>query len=444
MRRALASLTILALVVVVLATGCSAGRSSAPAPSASGQTSQPAAQPPAPKVKLTIATHWGAGFQEHLQPYLDEYQKANPNVTIDYQAVPFDEYFKKVQVSHSSGDAPDIYHVYSLWGVQLARSKVIAEAPPEVAKDVKQNFVPAAVNGATIDGKLYGYPTELNNYMLVYNKRLLKEAGYDNPPKTWDEMYEMAKKMTKVKDGKIEQAGVLFMKGWDSAVVHPFMTLLLSNGGQFLSPDNKKALFNSPEGIAALEFQVRFFREKLADPALDVFQAFPAGKVGMVIMAPFFKSTLQKGMGENYKDVGVAPIPAPAGKEWKTTGYTWFWTVDSNSKNKAEAWKFLQWLYSAQSSSKSSRMGDYLVKVGILPSRQGDVDGHGQELGDAFTKPFVDGYKATHLEPNFPQGQEAKTALQREIEAAWLGQKSPKDALDAAAGKVNNILAEAK
>lgn len=398
----------------------------------------------AQKVTIRIATHWGQDYSvEELMPYIQEYQRLNPNVEIKYEAVPFGEYFKKVQVSHLSGDAPDIYHVYSLWGVQLSRSGVIAEAPQNIQDFVKKEYTPAAVAGATFDGKLWGIPTEIDNYQLYYNKKLLADAGYKAPPATWNELYTMAKKTTKLNaDGTIDVAGISFMKGWESAYTHPFVALLLTNGGKFLSDDGKKAAFNSPEGVGALEFEGRLFKDKITDPSLDYEKLFPADKAAFVIMAPYWKNGLKKTMGDKFSNVGIAPIPVGKTGKPYTSGYTWFFTVDKNSKVKDEAWKFLLWLNGAKSDTdKNSRIGTYLTTLGVIPGRIGDQQNQ-PGLQDSFSKPFVDALQYTTVEPNLPQGQEIKTELARQIEEVWYGRKAAKAALDDAAAKVNEILSQ--
>lgn len=398
----------------------------------------------AQKVTIRIATHWGQDYSvEELMPYIQEYQRLNPNVEIKYEAVPFGEYFKKVQVSHLSGDAPDIYHVYSLWGVQLSRSGVIAEAPQNIQDFVKKEYTPAAVAGATFDGKLWGIPTEIDNYQLYYNKKLLADAGYKAPPATWNELYTMAKKTTKLNaDGTIDVAGISFMKGWESAYTHPFVALLLTNGGRFLSDDGKKAAFNSPEGVGALEFEGRLFKDKITDPSLDYEKLFPADKAAFVIMAPYWKNGLKKTMGDKFSNVGIAPIPVGKTGKPYTSGYTWFFTVDKNSKVKDEAWKFLLWLNGAKSDTdKNSRIGTYLTTLGVIPGRIGDQQNQ-PGLQDSFSKPFVDALQYTTVEPNLPQGQEIKTELARQIEEVWYGRKAAKAALDDAAAKVNEILSQ--
>ena len=198
----------------------------------------------------------------------------------------------------------------------------------------------------------------------------------------------MAKNLTKFDDkGNISQYGFTFLAGWDSAVVHPFLAMLWSNGGEFLSPDFKKCLVNSPEGVEALEAQLRLFSEKGTDVNGSVWD-FPNGTVAMMVMAPWNENNLITTMGDRYEDVGVAPIPVM--KERVTSLYTWFAGVGKNSKYKEEAWDFWMWMTAqVHGPNQTTRMGDYLAqRVGAIPSRKIDIENHPKELNDQI-QPYI-------------------------------------------------------
>jgi multiple sugar transport system substrate-binding protein len=392
------------------------------------------------KIKLILSIHTDFN-REGLDDYLRLYEQLNPHIEIVKEVTPFEDYLKKIQIAEVSGRGADLYHVYSLWGVELVRSGILDEPPAEVKEDVMKNYVPVAVSGVTIDGDIWGIPTEIDNYMLVYNKRLLAEGGYTEPPKTWDELVEMAKNLTKFDDkGNISQYGFTFLAGWDSAVVHPFLAMLWSNGGEFLSPDFKKCLVNSPEGVEALEAQLRLFSEKGTDVNGSVWD-FPNGTVAMMVMAPWNENNLITTMGDRYEDVGVAPIPVM--KERVTSLYTWFAGVGKNSKYKEEAWDFWMWMTAqVHGPNQTTRMGDYLAqRVGAIPSRKIDIENHPKELNDQYTAPYIVELEYSRAEPNIAQGAEIKTILMDEIMAAWYGTKGAKTALDDAARQIDEILA---
>src|SRR5690606_29560520 len=143
-----------------------------------------------------------------------------------------------ILVGAVSGVRPDVYHIYNAWLPQLVENGVVGAPPRAIEEHIRANFTPASVDGTSYDGQLWGYPTEVNTYALVYNKRLLAEAGYDRPPQTWDELREYAAKLTKRDDsGTVIQAGFASWVGDVSGVVHPFYSFLFANGGEILNAD---------------------------------------------------------------------------------------------------------------------------------------------------------------------------------------------------------------
>lgn len=401
------------------------------------------AAPSLAQTKITIATHWSANQKEYLDVYIEEYNRLNPDVEVEHitfiTSVDINEYLNQALVAHAGGSAPDILHIYSLWGFQLADSGVIVPAPPDVAAQVHEEYVGAASLGASIHGELYGIPTEIQNYMVLYNKDQLEQHGYDKPAGTWDEMVRMTRELTiKGDNDTFIRRGFAFMSGWDSAVVHPFLAMLHSEGGQLFSDDYTEALLDTPEALRALENQVRMFREADADIA---YAGFPSGQVSMVVMAPWWKSQLAAIMGADFANVGVAPLPrGDAGLA--STAYTWFWAVDSASPNQEEAWKFLQWLNGLGDPHEPSRMGTFLAQTGIIPGRPADIQANADLVLDPFMAPFVEALEYSIPEPNVYRGQDIKLILQREIEAAWTGAKPARTALIDAKRAIDQILAE--
>ncbi|MGJ8455206.1 ABC transporter substrate-binding protein [Pseudothermotoga sp. U03pept] len=405
------------------------------------------------KTKLIFAVHWSdyqvEGVKDEngnvtvkgLRQYVEEYQKLNPDVEIEIQSVPFDDYLKRILISHTSGVIADIYVLYSLWGVQLVDSGILDQVPKDIADKVKANFVRVAVDGATIDKAIWGVPVEVANYALVYNKKLLQEAGFNEPPKTWDELVAMAPKLTKRNpDGTVAQYGFAFLSGWDSAVVHPFLALLHSNGGKPFKDDFTESLLTSKEAIEALEAELKLFKNGATDPAASVW-GFPSGKVAMMIMAPWYETALKLGFKDQYEEtVGVAPIPYL--KKPASAGYTWFIAVDSASKNKKAAWDFIRWM-TLQDVGGFTRIGELMAKnIGSITPNKLDLAFFKNELNDLYTSVFVKELENTYQEPNVAQGQEIKTILMREIIEAWNGRKSAEKALSDAKKEIDKILAE--
>jgi multiple sugar transport system substrate-binding protein len=400
-------------------------------------------------VKLVVLTHWGEeSLATPMKALLDEYTKANPNVTIEYQAVTFDQLLTKISTSRAAGTAPDIIHIYNLWMPDFVKGGALATPPADVVEDIKANYSPGSIQAVTVKDQIWGYPTEINTWQLVYNKKMFADAGLSEPPKTLDELKDYACKLTKKKsDGTLEHTGLAVLTGWDSGVVHPFLSLLWSNGGQYIAPDLSKAEFNSPQAKEVLQAYSDMIKEGCVDPGLGGgFNDFVTGKSAMVIMANFFRSDLKNSFVDGYDNVGVAPIPVgPSGDKSVALQYNWLWTVDKTSKNAEEAWKLVKWLNSPRGEGKASPMGEYLTSaLGAIPSRLSDQKALSDTLSDFFLKAYLDSASTSQPEPVLVGGQEIKTALQTQIENTWYDKASIDEALQSAATEADRILSENK
>jgi len=136
----------------------------------------------------------------------------------------------------------------------------------------------------------------------------------------------------------------------------------------------------------------------------------------------------------------VAPIPA--GENWNSMQYAFFFGVDANSDVQAEAWDFLTWLNTSQTEGEASCMGQMLVGLGALTSNEADIAASQDELGDSYTAPFVEALERSVTEPNVVQAAEIERILQGYIERAWAGELSAEEALTQADAEIREILAE--
>ena len=317
--------------------------------------------------------------------------------------------------------------------------------PQEVIDDIVTHSPSAVIDGITVNDQIWGYPTEVNTYLLLYNKRLLQEAGYAAPPQSWDEIRQIAADITQKDDtGAVTQVGFGVLPGWDSGIVHPFSALLLSNGGSYLNEDFSATSFSDSEGLETVQLYADLIDNGGMDMSVSGWD-FPNGKVGMVIMANWWRATLQASEAIDYdSEVGVAPVPVgPSGDESMTLSYNWLWSVDASSREQDAAWHFIRCLNSEQEPGAGSPMGDFLVHaLGAIPSLAFDQTAFASDLGDFFLQAYVDSTRTARPEPVIAGGQEIKTKLQNEIEAVLSGLTDPETALGTAAFEGDAILQE--
>ena len=389
---------------------------------------------------LQLAMHY---TQEEAGPLIQclEGYEAETGTAVEYQQISYRDYLQTVLTGRIGGQAPDVYHLYSIWGAQMADNGVLAEPPEDLAQFVRDQYG-ATAGAATVNGTLYGVPTEVSVYMLISNMALLREAGYDAPPATWDELEEIAAAITTRNDqGRVETAGFAFA---DSAAgsVHPFYTLMASKGEPIYADGFSEANLDSPAAAEAVGELASLTRNGITDKSVDGFD-FPAGGIGMIVMANWFKSSIQDGFGDRFaEDVVVSPVPA--GEDWKTLQYAFFMGVDSGSVRQDEAWELVRWLNSDASADGSgvSCMGRTLAGLGALTANASDNAAAGE--ADAFTQPFLDALSEgrTVSQPNVLQAAEIEGMMATAIDTVLAGDAEPEAAMEELDGKVEDVLAE--
>lgn len=405
-------------------------------------------------VTITYLTHWSGPQVDQLKQAIAAYNKVEPNVTINVRTVPFGNLLTTITTQGGSASGPTIMGIYNLWMPQLVQNDLLAPAPDTNIQDIQQAYSSSINSAVQVNGKTYGYPNEVDLYALNYNKALFQEAGIAGPPRTWNELVSDAKKLTKRdSSGNFIQQGFGIINSWNSGVVHPWLSLVNSDGGQLLSSDHKPLLNTTPsEETTNLYYQL-IFTDKTTDPAMNQANAsttgpfldnFANGKTAMIIMANWWESDLQASMGNKFTNVATAPIPVgPSGNQSRSVSYSWSTVVNSHASQAEQdaAWKFLKWLNGPQSGQNgSSAMGDILMGMGILPSRTTDLQAHQSQLNSPFISTYVAELPNSMPFPTVLGGDELTTSLQKSIESVMFGQNSPQQAMQQAQANLSQIL----
>lgn len=416
-----------------------------------GIVGSPSAAYASPHVTVTYLTHWPPPQVALLQADAKTFEKANPNITINFHTVPFADLLTTLDTEGPSAGWTAA-NIYDLWLPELVQSHLAAPAPTSVASFVKAGWPANLVRDVTEGGAVRGIPNEVDLYALNYNKALFAKAAIARPPANWSQLLADAKKLTNKKAG-VEGFGVI--TSWNSGVVHPWLSLVDSNGGQLLSSPTKPDL-TSPRVEAVTKLYQTLVKDGYTVASMSTANAsttgpyldnFAAGKTAMIIMANWWEADLQTAMGPRFKDVGVAPIPVgPNGTKSSAVYYSWLTMVNSkaSSAQKAAAWKFLQFLNTPGTGKNgSSAMGDALMFEGILPSRTSDLTAHKAQLSSPFLKVYVSEVKSATPFPTVLGGDQMTDALQTALESVIFGTASARSAMASAQSQVASILKSA-
>lgn len=323
---------------------------------------------------------------------IENFEKANPDITVKMTHFPYADYRTKVAAAIPAGEGPDVVQLFYGWLNDYSEANLIQPLPTEnfPVAEIDETFFPM-VQAMKRDGKYYALPTAVRSLALFYNTRLFDEAGIDAPPKTLDELVEVAKKLTK-KDGagNIIQVGITTgmtaqdHHWWREGLVRQF-------GGEPYKDDYKTVNYDSEAGLAALKFYTDL--QKVHEVTLSTFMdepqaAFKGGRAGMHIDGSFRIGSLNKIRGLKW---GVAELPAAA--DGTQSNYSSYWVNAITTKATGEKYdaavKFMEYVASDEA------MQIWLDVVGELPAKP-SVGMTEKNANDPIFGPFIRGLAYAH------------------------------------------------
>lgn len=150
---------------------------------------------------------WEWGSDDLFQQVIDGYTAIHPNVSIKLVNNPWEDYWTKLPLALDGDKGPAIFNVHNSYHENLINYMAPLEIPLE---DLQADFT--GVDAHVIDGNVYYIDYGMMTGSVYYNKKMWEEAGLTEAdiPKTWDEMREVAKKLTKRDGDKLIQAGLNF------------------------------------------------------------------------------------------------------------------------------------------------------------------------------------------------------------------------------------------
>ncbi|MBY5839905.1 extracellular solute-binding protein [Rhizobium leguminosarum] len=359
----------------------------------------------------------------------DAFAKANPDIKVNLEFVPYEGLHDKTVLAQGSGGGYDVVLFDVIWPAEYATNKVLVDVSSRVTDEMKKGVLPGAWTTVQYDGKYYGMPWILDTKYLFYNKEILEKAGIKAPPKTWDELTEQAKT---IKDKGLLATPIAWSWSQAEAAICDYTTLVSAYGGDFLK-DGKPA-FQTGGGLDALKYMVSSYSSGLTNPNSKEFLEEDVRKVFENGDAAFALNwTYMYNMANNPKDskvagkVGVVPAPGIAGKsEASAVNGSMGLGITSASQHPDEAWKYITFMTSQATQNAYAKLS---LPIWASSYEDPDVTKGQEELISAAKV----GLAAMYPRPTTPKYQELSTALQQAIQEALLGQSSPEDALKSAA-----------
>ena len=151
------------------------------------------------EITLKIANYaiLEAGYDTFWGEVKEGFEAKYPNIKIEWVSAPYGEILNQVINMAGGGDKVDAIFSEMIWIPALVDAGLAAPMDEILSPEFLADYYPNILEAHSVDGKVYGAPLYVSPFVLFYNKDLFEKAGLDpeNPPKTYDEMLEIAPKL---------------------------------------------------------------------------------------------------------------------------------------------------------------------------------------------------------------------------------------------------------
>ncbi len=298
----------------------------------------------------TIRILTATGSDVYSRAVAEVYEKEK-GTKVEIEHVPYHQLYEKIMISLTKGSGVyDLVDVPSEWIDGLASNFIPLNSYMKSPEKFIGEFY--GIDYYSIGGNYLAIPWYGNANIGYYRTDLFEEAGLELP-KTWDDYIDVAKKLTR---DNIYGATVPGKRSRHLAM--EFMSLVQDFGGEFLDKNNKP-VFNSDAGVKALELlRSLIYEHKVTPPgALEMtydesLTLFQQGRAAMTLNYPWAVGLLEDKSSSNV--VGKWGMFARPGHSQLGM---WGWAIPSDSKNKDQAWKFLEFLLTPEMQKKAAMEG---------------------------------------------------------------------------------------
>lgn len=376
-------------------------------------------------------TLWvGSWWEPNVKGMTAAFEKAYPDIKLDVQTLPINNYADKFTSAALGGDPPDIIDL-DVGMLSTIASKHLLQPVDTFIKQEKiqkKDYAAAAWEASAFKGEQYGIPDHAYSSFMYYNKDLFDQAGLSYPTSSWkySDFVNDSQKLTANGVSGFGMAADLS----DPANAMDFIAQCIwGHGGDFFNSARTKATINSPEAVAGLKFWADLYTKYKVVPSgtpnftttRDVVPLFEAGKVAMMSQGAQLTTTFADFPELNY---GMVTMPDKVNR-----GGGWTMGIPVGAKNPDAAKVFLKWYANPK------------VQGTYQPTTPGLIAANAIEPWNA---PKFDvstaAFKDSRGLPQVANWTPMQTAIVTELQKVLVGQETVKQAADAMQKQLTSLL----
>ena len=315
----------------------------------------------------TTLRFWAMGREaEVVGELVREFEAENPGIRVEVQNIPWTAAHEKLLTAYAADGLPDLCQLGNTWIPEFATLQALTPLQPYVQASgevVPDDYFPGIWDTNVIDGQLVGIPWYVDTRLLFYRKDLLREAGYDHPPRDWAE-WERMNTALKQRMGPDRYPVLMPLNEFEQQ-----LSFALQQPDPLLREHDTRGNFRSPGFRRALGFYANMYQQgwapKMSETQIsNVWDEFFRGFTAFYLSGPWNIREFNKRQPPSLQgEWGTAPLPGPDGPGAGIAGGTSL-VVFRSSQRKDAAWKLIEFL------SRPAMQQRLHAIIGDLPPRR--------------------------------------------------------------------------
>ena len=317
----------------------------------------------------------GGGPDALIDALCEEYHKENPNVKVTpVYAGSYADTRTKVQAAIKGGNTPDLAIMFSIDLYSLLSMDAIADIDSFCTTDADKEWLNGFYDGFMMNSRdgetTYGIPWQRSTIVLYYNKDAFEAAGLDpeQPPKTWDELKEDAKKLTITENGQTTQYGIQIPSdGYAYWMLQTFC--VEQNGFNLLNETGTETYYDDERTAKGLEFWKSLADDGSMPEGIVAWATTPSdfleGKTAMMYHTTGNLTNVKNNANFNF---GVAMLPANESYGSPTGGGNFYIFKGVSKERQQAAFDFIKWM------TDDERVAQWSIDTGYVATRPSAYD----------------------------------------------------------------------
>jgi multiple sugar transport system substrate-binding protein len=378
---------------------------------------------------------WTIGREgEAIAKLIPDFEREYPQIHVKVQQLPLTAAHQKLLTAIAGGSTPDISQLGNTWIPEVAALNALEPLQQRVAQSKviqPDDYFASIWSTNVIDGTLYGVPWYVDTRLLFYRVDLLRQAGFDHPPKTWSEWRQMLA-ATSHPDKKIY--GALL----PTNEFEQLLSLALQQNDPILRDNNRYGNFRSAGFKRALSFYVDTFKLHQAPAITNVEAGNPWTEFGRGVYAFYFSGPWNIGEfrkrlpPEQQDDWSTAALPGPDGPGASNAGGSSL-VIFNTSRHKEQAWQLIEYL------SRPDIQRRFYDLLGDMPPRRSSWEG-GALHDDPKARAFREQLERVKPMPPIPEWERIVTEMQLVAAQAVAGELTVDQAAEEIDRRADRIL----